>query len=66
MKQGKTHCEEVEKLLNGKMPFITRHGITLIICLCTIIGLLSWFFSSTSKSIIKSIVIKTIDSLMTI
>lgn len=25
------HCPEVEELMEGKLPFITRHGITLIV-----------------------------------
>ena len=24
------HCPEVEKLMEGPMPFVTRHGITLV------------------------------------
>lgn len=24
------HCPEVETLMGGKMPFVTRHGITLV------------------------------------
>lgn len=25
------HCPEVEYLMSGKMPFITRYGITLVV-----------------------------------
>lgn len=25
------HCPEVENLMGGKMPFITRYGITLVV-----------------------------------
>ena len=31
MKQRNLHCPEVERLMNGKLPFVTLHGITIVI-----------------------------------
>ena len=61
MKQSSMHCKEVEKLMNKKTPFITRHGVTLIVFI--IIGLFFWDSSSTAKSIIENILTETIGSL---
>jgi len=63
MKQSSMHCKEVEKLMNKKTPFITRHGVTLIVIIFIIIGLFFWDSSSTAKSIIENILTETIGSL---
>ena len=31
------HCPEVEKLMGGKMPIITRYGITLVVVIIIVI-----------------------------
>ncbi len=37
------HCAEVKELMGGKMPFVTRHGITIVIAVIDIVvGLLSF------------------------
>lgn len=30
MKEEKQHCPEVERLMGGRLPFVTRHGITIV------------------------------------
>ena len=30
MKQQKQHCPEVERLMGGRLPFVTRYGITIV------------------------------------
>ena len=30
MKQQKQHCPEVERLMGGRLPFVTRYGITTV------------------------------------
>lgn len=40
MKQKDIHCREVQELINGKTPFMTRFGIILIIIISIIIALL--------------------------
>lgn len=34
----KRHCPEVETLMDGKMPFVTRHGITLVVIVLIIVA----------------------------
>lgn len=35
------HCPEVEELMGGRMPFVTRYGITLVvIVLAVVVGML--------------------------
>ena len=31
MKQQKQHCPEVERLMGGRLPFVTRYGITIVV-----------------------------------
>ena len=38
------HCPEVESLMGGKMPFITRYGITLVVVL--LVAVVSMLFVS--------------------
>lgn len=28
---NRRHCMEVEELMDGKMPFVTRHGVTAVV-----------------------------------
>lgn len=58
-----SHCPEVEKLMGGKMPFVTRHGITIVaIILATVVGtmLLS---KGISQQLMRDIVEHTIEQI---
>lgn len=37
------HCPEVEDLMGGKMPFVTRYGITLTVGVLLVIGVVLFF-----------------------
>ena len=38
MKQQKQHCPEVERLMGGRLPFVTRYGITIVVCRSAVVG----------------------------
>ena len=59
-KKTKIHCQEVDKLMNGKMPFITRHGISLLFLLLLCIGVILYFSDGTAQRLITEIVAHTI------
>ncbi len=35
----KKHCPEVERLMGGRSPFITRHGITIVAIVMLLAGI---------------------------
>ena len=37
MKQRKQHCPEVERLMGGRLPFVTRYGITLVVIVMALV-----------------------------
>jgi len=61
MEQKDMHCKEVQELINGKTPFMTRFGIILIIIISIIIALLVWFSNDMAKTIINNIVSSTVE-----
>lgn len=61
MEQKDMHCKEVQELINGKTPFMTRFGIILIIIISIIIALLVWFLNDMAKTIINNIVSSTVE-----
>ena len=60
MKQTKKqHCPEVEELLYGKTPFITRHGITVVL----IVIILALFFIMQLNSNTEFFFINTMEKI---
>ena len=58
------HCPEVENLMDGKMPFVTRHGITIVgLILVAVVGgmLLS---EGTPQLLMKDIVEYTMEQIV--
>ena len=37
MKQQKQHCPEVERLMGGRLPFVTRYGITIVVIVMALV-----------------------------
>ncbi|MGM9674179.1 MAG: hypothetical protein ACI3X9_01755 [Bacteroidaceae bacterium] len=42
MKQRNLHCPEVERLMSGKLPFVTLHGITIVIIIIILACVCLW------------------------
>lgn len=64
MKQTKKqHCPEVEKLLYGKTPFITRHGITVVLIAIVIALFLIMLFGGEAKVLLENVLGQTVDQI---
>lgn len=64
MKQAKEqHCPEVEKLLYGKTPFITRHGITIVLIVIVIASFLIMRFGGEAKELLENILGQTVNQI---
>lgn len=35
-KATNNHCKEVSELMEGKIPFLTRHGVTIVVAIIAI------------------------------
>lgn len=55
------HCPEVENLMGGKMPFVTQHGITLVVVVLIVIAVILLLSGEVSRELMKSIVEHTIE-----
>lgn len=55
MKKEKQHCPEVEKLMNGHLPFITRYGITLVVVILIVVSMGLFYFKKDSRQLIKEV-----------
>ncbi|KWW28697.1 MAG: hypothetical protein AUK63_1801 [bacterium P3] len=57
------HCPEVENLMSGKLPFITKYGITVVlfVLIITVAGLLE--FGVIPKQLMLDILDHTIEQL---
>lgn len=57
------HCPEVELLLKGKLPFSTRHGITVIVFVLLALSAYLYFSEGASHKLLSDIVGHTMKSL---
>lgn len=58
------HCNEVEKLMGGKMPFVTRYGITLVVFALIIIAIILLFSKGEAQHLMKEMVEHTKKQIM--
>lgn len=54
------HCPEVEKLMKGKMPFITRYGITIVVLVLSAIIAIMILSKGTPQKLMKDMIEHTI------
>lgn len=54
------HCPEVENLMGGKMPFVTRYGITLVTLIILVAVLFLLLSEGTSQQLIKEMIEHTV------
>lgn len=57
------HCPEVENMMGGKMPFITRYGIALVAFSFLVVALLL-MSEGTSLQLMKEMVKHVMEQLM--
>ncbi len=63
MKEQKSHCPEVERLMKGRLPFVTRHGITIVAVVLALVcaGLLC--SGGASQQLMKEIIEHTVQQI---
>jgi hypothetical protein len=59
------HCPEVENLMEGKMPFITRYGIIIVVFVLLAIITILLLSEGTSHQLIKEMIEHTIKQMTT-
>jgi hypothetical protein len=57
------HCPEVESLMGGKMPFITRYGITLVVISIAIVVFLLLISGGSAQKLMKEMIEKTLEQI---
>lgn len=57
------HCPEVERMLKGKKPFITRHGITIILAVLVLACLLLLLSDGMPQRMTKEIILNVIEQM---
>lgn len=50
------HCPEVENLMEGKMPFVTRYGITLVVLVILFITVILFLLKGTPSRLVEEII----------
>ena len=50
------HCAEVEELMEGKLPFVTRHGVTAVIAALAIVMALLFMMDGDAGELIRGMV----------
>lgn len=58
------HCPEVEKLMEGKFPFITRHGITLVALVLLLIATVLFLSGGKAGQMVKDMVEQVLPQMM--
>ena len=63
MKKQELHSPEVERLMRGRLPFVTRHGITIVALLMALVcaGLFRW--GGLPGQLMKEIVEQTVQQI---
>lgn len=55
------HCPEVEELMGGKMPFVTRYGITLVFLIFITLGAILLLSKGPCQQLMQEILEHTIE-----
>lgn len=57
LNQGHSHCPEVNQLLQGKFPFVTKYGVFVVI----VIFLILIFFVIQSKGVAQQLFMEVVE-----
>lgn len=59
-----SHCPEVENMMRGNLPFITRHGITIVVLILAIVVAVILLSKGTSQQLMRDILEYTISQIV--
>ena len=54
------HSPEVERLMSGKLPFVTRHGITIVALILVLVGIILYLTEGSSQKLMRELINFTI------
>ena len=57
------HCPEVETLMGGKMPFITRYGITLVVVALIAVVSMLYVSGGSPHQLMKEMIENTLEQI---
>lgn len=57
------HCPEVEKLMGGKIPIITRYGITLVVVIIIVIVVSLLVLGGSPQQLMKEMIEHTFEQM---
>lgn len=57
------HCPEVENLMDGKMPFVTRWGVVLVVIVIISIAAIFSLSEGTSQHLMNEIIKHTVEQI---
>ena len=60
----RSHCPEVENMMWGNLPFITRHGITIVVLILAIAVAVTLLSKGTSQQLMRDILEYTITQIV--
>lgn len=60
----RSHCSEVENMMRGNLPFITRHGITIVVLILAIVVAVILLSKGTSQQLMRDILEYTISQIV--
>lgn len=63
LNQGHSHCPEVNQLLQGKFPFVTRYGIFVVIVVFLIIAFFVFLSKGAAQQLLMEVVEHTIEQI---
>lgn len=63
IKNIRRHCPEVENLMNGKMPFVTRWGITFVVIIILSIAAIFSLSEGTSRDLMNEMIKCTVEQI---
>lgn len=58
------HCPEVEELMEGKLPFVTRHGITLVALVLLLTAAILFLSGGKAGQMVKDMVEQMLPQVM--
>lgn len=62
-KERLAHCPEVEKMMDGRMPFITRHGITVILAVLILASTMLLHSHGSQQRLTKELITNVIEQM---
>lgn len=63
-KEKQRHCIEVDALMNSKLPFITRYGITIVVFVFLLILIILASIEGDHQQIIHAIIDQTMQQII--